>query len=518
MFEPVEVGVLQEKPSRSTDCESDDGHGAIAKSTCLTIDRADPSLTIPWLKLAAILLAGYVLMMFILTPNNSVIGFPIHHDDYDNLSRTNRPRLTGPRPVSYFAYYLVNHFGRSATYLCLHLFTMLYPFLVLVFLTIFCRLDVSFFRTAAFALLCFSSSSVVESGKYTGMMTSQVSMLFGVGALIAFHLSHTRKEWVWLFVGATSFALSVFAKEDFILPVLCIAVYHLASPRISKGRALVEIASVIGVCALLYIHTSLFKDNVYVKGDSDPSAPYFVNLEFWSVARVFRHYVGVTLPNWPVRIAFLIAGMAWLLKGWWREYLALAAVAVGLIAPYTVLPNHIFNFYSTNWVCWWVGLIAFTPIPFRLPRLQRATYRILAGAMALVVFSVTWDTQTTRVSVSQWYETMIRKNQRMVKSLLRHQRELGTVPSVGIVGVTDLSPWLKHQGEFLCQLGLTNQWIVFVPPDLPWYKMLLEPGDQVVPGKRTCILSSAAIGKYPDLLYIRFDADGNLTALGRPPK
>src|SRR5438270_42713 len=70
-----------------------------------------------WWELAAVT-AAYILVVFVLCPRTPLIAFPVHHDDFRNLARTEVVWVNW-RPVSYLAVRALAELGWPVYYLTL---------------------------------------------------------------------------------------------------------------------------------------------------------------------------------------------------------------------------------------------------------------------------------------------------------------------------------------------------------------------------------------------------------------
>jgi hypothetical protein len=127
--------------------------------------------------------AGYALVL-LLCPGDRLLGFPVHHDDFTNLSTTlseTVAQLYGfsfwlPRPVSYYALSAVSSAGIPFYYLSLHALLIAYVALVLGVLHRLLEVRrMPFVFAAVVAASMLSYEHAVEYSKYTGLITNLLS-------------------------------------------------------------------------------------------------------------------------------------------------------------------------------------------------------------------------------------------------------------------------------------------------------------------------------------------------------
>ena len=200
----------------------------------------------------AAVLGAYALVMFVLCPGDRLVGFPVHHDDFANLSivrwhdviQTYGFSPIPPRPVSYYALGALSAAGIPVYYLTLH--ALLIAYVVLVFGVLQRLLEVrrvSLLFAMAVAAAMLSYEQTVEYTKYTGLITNLLSATFAAAAM---HLVMSQAARpgavgphgppaqtiaaVWVLA-----ALSFWSKEDFILPAVLLAAYLSAEARMQFG-------------------------------------------------------------------------------------------------------------------------------------------------------------------------------------------------------------------------------------------------------------------------------------------
>lgn len=175
-----------------------------------------------WQDFVAIV-AAYLFVVFALCPGTRFIGFPVHHDDFNNLAHISF-RWYPSRPVSSFALVMLSRLGIPVYYAGLHVLIVVYAFLsigVLRRLLQVRSVPVLLLLPVGAAMLSYEPT--VEFSKYTGLLTN---LLSGVFAMIAMTLMvsgsgeladrPSRPLSVKLMVAVWVFsALSFWSKEDF---------------------------------------------------------------------------------------------------------------------------------------------------------------------------------------------------------------------------------------------------------------------------------------------------------------
>jgi hypothetical protein len=447
------------------------------------------------------------------------IGFPFTVDDYIWQS-CDPPVLTPSRPVAMWAVYLVSRIpGKSSFYIAQHVFTLVYPLLVLWFLSIFCNRSITPIRAMAFAVIAFCSTGPLLSCKFT-LTSNHASQLFGIGAMLLLHHAQLKRRWDLLAGGILLFALSTFGKEDFILAVLLLGCYHLITARFRAPIAIVQFGLLLAVCTSLWAYTKWIEVSPFISGGNE-NYPYHISLAPASVYHIALHYLGCSLPTLLLQIGAGTALVGGLFLARRLEFAFGVAIVLALVAPYSILPNHVCDFYMINWSPWIAGLIVIVPPTLALDGwqwefiLRRLVAGLVAAAVVFGLVKVLQQTQAERTFWAKWIQAQQTRNQHIVSELCKNQKRFGGEPVVGVVGMKDLSPWLNLSGTYLARLGFTQRWVVFVKPGEPLYDTYMEPSHELPPGRAVCFQPLSALSDYPAMPCVCYDDATNLTGVCR---
>lgn len=463
--------------------------------------------------LLAALLAHWM-CSFVLVDN---VLSPVHQDDYSILGATWRPmRWFIERPVSTNIARLLGELGGGWAFAAINLLTVLEPAAVAWLVFELLRVRLRLMAAAVFVLLVFAHSSALEHGKFLGLVTNLVSHGFGMAAMALLLADFRRPSPAMRILAAAAYALSAFAKEDFLLPPLLLAAYFGAEIRFPRGAAapawtqkhwLQASGMLLGVAAASVAFNALVS-NPFVSG-SQPllaSAPYAVDLRPASLARsalqLTYGYAWWETAAWQAALAVL--ALTW--RGRRREVLLLAAITVSLILPYAVIPNRIIEYRAFAWLPWFAAAPALVAaLAWGAP--GGPAVRIAGRLFALAVLAgsaVVASIEHQRLAqVATWYSGAQRLNRNILQTLEDNRSRITSEPVVGVVGVEGLSPWSNSDGAYLGKLGFANRWIVYVN-QANGYNSIRESDltayVQVSPIARLCAR--------PDLPVVRFRADG----------
>lgn len=447
-----------------------------------------------------VLAITYGVVDFLLIPGNRLELHPVHHDDYMNLSKSvDQVSSRPPRPASTLAIGLLASAGPRAYRLASNVLTIVYPALVVLFLARLIGRNPGLIELFVFAALLFSFPASLDWVKYTGLITNLLSGTFGVLALLFLHrglAGETRRPAIA--AGLLFYAVSIFSKEDFVLPVFLLVGFHLTRPGARGGRAAIVVFGAAACVFALLLYNSTLPHSFTSLG---ASGPYQVHLSPGSVASTILRYL--TLSPFLVGaliVSFAAGAGANLADRESRPPILLAFAIIGsLILPYAVLPNHMAPYYAFGWLAWMTGLIAVSlsvlAVRVRWPAL------VYAISVLLAIFAVRL-THGERSAIVRWYANESERNDNITHTLVENRAALASLPTVGIVGVAGLSPWSRSDGDYLrTRLHLRNRWIVFVARSDIFYSLNDSHG-------KVHVRSLASLARSPQLPLLVFDTSG----------
>ena len=160
------------------------------------------------------------------------------------------------------------------------------------------------------------------------------------------------------------------------------------------------------------------------------------------------------------------------------QILALLLIIGGLMGPYVIMPNHVFDYYAVKWLAWEIlGTLAILGAAIRHD-LYRATLSaiICTSLVAWILVGLFGH------SGPAWYQSRYLianfQTSKNIQNTLEHYRtKLNTFDTVGVIGIGPgqiiNTPW-QSNGEtafFLKgDLGVKPDWILFVTRSSPAYR------------------------------------------------
>jgi len=463
-----------------------------------------------------------------------IIGTPTFRIDYFVTTITGTDGgimqyLIHSRPVSelyvYIQTVLANYFlDGQAKYI-------IYPFQHLALLVYFLSASKaieSIFKTRLHILtflaawVLFITNPGIIGGVYKlETIVGTVSMLFGGLALVILSRWEHNRTHSAAIAFVSFYALSIFAKEDFILPPLLLLGWYLFKDGEWK-RQLLAHKWLLSSVAFLLIFFVVFNKFIipgrsFIEPIDKAKSPYFMTLNPISMAKVAFYYFVDEGRHIRVLSAFYaVATLAALaLEKKWKETLLILLIVSGLMAPYLIMPNHKFSYYAIKWWVWQAiaSLIIIQIIFTKREAIVTALISVAVLAPALVNLS---QHRGTAWNQSAYFRDRFAKSENVKRTLLANRKEINARKQVAVVGIgpgeIEQSPW-QGNGEidfFLRRdMGVDPKWIVFVKSTDASYIVTgdLETGLSLAP--EIAVKNIKEIDRYKDLPRLVFGPDGN---------
>ncbi|VVO02258.1 hypothetical protein PS718_02761 [Pseudomonas fluorescens] len=397
---------------------------------------------------------------------------PVHHDDYTNYSSAaGGLALSWIRPLSTWLIYIFSSQGPDWLIWAVRFFTVTYVFLAWKILIEVVRPRQQWITLVLFALAALCSPIVAEYARYTGMVTHMMSGCLGLAAVYCLFKSERETNDGWLYASVALLVMSTLAKEDFILfYVFSYAYVMVKSKKPVKRRLLIGLTglaiSLVMVAGAKFLAASSFL------GASDAQSSYFIDTSITGVANtVWRYLTGAGHPAMIIHgkiiaAAFIFASIVALIVLVRDRQIPKSLYVVGatltLIAPYSVLPNHVNAYYELIWLPFIIGAVfvslAELLITGKPPVVRSYAACALLAALALML-NVT--DSPGRFSVAQWYDAVGADNEKILKQLADNKTAINEASSVCVYGANAFSPWYMHSGQYLeTVMGLHTEWNV----------------------------------------------------------
>lgn len=425
--------------------------------------------------------------VFYLMAYYSVSGFlptsiPVHHDDYTNYSSAaGGLALSWIRPLSTWLIFVFSSLGPDYLIWAVRIFTATYVFLCWKILIEVVQPRQYWVTLVLFAAASLSTPIVAEYARYTGMVTHMMSGCLGLAAVYFLFKDDRETGDTWLYVSVTLLLLSTLAKEDFILFYVFSFVYVLIKSEKPLKKRIVT--GLIGLAAsLLMVAGAKFLAASSFLGASDAQSSYFIDTSVTGVAHtVWRYLTGAGHPAMLVHGQIIAAAMAFsavvalivLLRD--RKIpktLYVVGAALTLIAPYSVLPNHVNAYYELIWLPFIIGSVYVALAELLRTTTASAPLRVYLACALLAALAVPLYIADTpgRTSVAHWYDAVGSDNAKVFKQLEDNKAAINAAPSVCIYGANAFSPWYMHSGQYLeTVMGLHTVWNIVMDKTDPLF-------------------------------------------------
>jgi hypothetical protein len=301
-----------------------------------------------------------------------------------------------------------------------------------------------------------------------------ISMLFGGLSLIILSLWDRNRKSSTAIIFVLLYALSIFAKEDFILPPLFLLGWYIYKGGEWKKHIFVHKWLLSSTVLLLIFFVAFNKLLIPGRSFIDPiehaKSPYFMTLNPFSMAKVALLYFLDEGRHIRVLSAFYVAttlaSLVLLKKR--KETLLIALIIGGLMGPYLIMPNHVFPYYAIKW---WVWQTIFSLLVIQIIFAKKETVVVTLISIAVLAPALT---NLGRHKGITWYQSAyfrdrFNKSENVQKTLLNNRLLINAQKQIAVVGIgsgeIEQSPWQGNgQTAFFLRgdFGLNPKWIVFV--------------------------------------------------------
>lgn len=411
-----------------------------------------------------------------LLPPSSI---PVHHDDYSNYAASFDNLSLHIRPLSTLWITAFSSISPDALIWSVRLMSVMYVLLCLALFGMIDRENYHWLSALCFAVILFSSPMVAEYARYTGMVTHLISGCFGVFAVIFLRqaLSYNKALFGWLATGCL--LLSVMAKEDFLLLYALSYCYFCQSTLASKRIRWIGFAG-MPLSALLVIGFKVFSATQFL-GVTDKNSTYYIDVTPISILKTAASYLSgaghpALIHHGNVVVlcvtAALLLGAA-IRRKYGSPVLYFLGSAFAIMAPYTLLPNHVNAYYEYLW----------------LPFVFFAVYAAVKGALLSIVASRKWTIALQvvphaaliglaimvavfdypgRRSVASWYDHNVIINSKVLGRIAEFAEKSKPNETICVIGANIFSPWYMHDGRYFQHvMGLHNKWRIYLQDDSP---------------------------------------------------
>lgn len=409
-------------------------------------------------------------------------SIPVHHDDYSNYSMGAEAfQWSWNRPFSTYVIHLLGLAGPAWLSAAIRILSVLFVLFSWVLLCQVIKPKMYWLMLFAFGAAIFSTPVIVEYARYTGMITHLLSGCLGLASVIALFRSadechQLRSGRWWLLLSVLLLVLSSLAKEDFILFYALSLVYTVMRWPLQQRRLITVAGLGLLLCVALIAASKLLALSSFL-GVVDPLSPYYVNTTPVSIINTVGLYLlganhpAMHLHGRLVAFIFVAVTLATICVSFHKRrfyhtaYFILASLT--LIAPYSVLPNHVNAYYELVWLPMVIAAAASanTEIFQQVSNSSAWRYRAPALALLLVATIFSISDYPMRKSIAQWYDARTQSNLRLFSILQLNRLSINASRVVCITGADAFSPWFMHDAKYLNGvMNLHSTWVILSNP------------------------------------------------------
>ena len=373
------------------------------------------------------------------------------------------------RPVSALVWTALSMASLRAYYLGQQALVVLYVFLALTVsrkLLAIRRLPFLFGILVAAAAM--SLECIVEYSKYTGLITSLLSGVFALTAMLLMVDQPLLRAPVMAAIWALS-ALSFWSKEDFIAPVIFLALYFACEAKSRRRFVLAGGVMLLGVLLAVY---NRMGHSSFTEGTTGTYKRDFSALSIYHTGVSYLFMSPIATIATVLQVSMLIWNLIALQPVRWMRLVLVQTLILLFLLPYCVLPQHTAFYYVFNWSVWQIG----AALIMLWNTSDRRAIKWVVASIAVLCVPVG---QPGRRNVAEFYRRAGQVNRNIVAMLRNNAEALRPFPSVVIEGAPLLNPF-EASGHFLSmRYGLNHDWIVRAPKDSETYRTAQQLGTQI---------------------------------------
>ncbi|WP_424193889.1 hypothetical protein ACMYR3_01645 [Ampullimonas aquatilis] len=385
------------------------------------------------------------------------------------------------RPLSTFIIHLLGNFEPIWLISTVRLLSILFVFLVWTLLYSLAQPKNVYLSLMLFGITTFSTPVIVEYARYTGMITHLLSGCLGIAAVLSLFKSASLFQDrysgnTWLVISIMLLILSSLTKEDFVLVYAVSLIYAALHWPLRRKTLLVGASSGLLVCLILITASKLFASSEFL-GVTDQTSTYYINLSPISIIKTVLFYLlsnshpAMKIHGWIVLSIFcltVIFAIILIRKKWeFSKTIYFLLGSLTLIAPYSVLPNHINPYYEIVWLPMLISAVVMGAMEVISPSISSPFLRTCLPSLILLITSFTFSFSDFegRKSIASWYDIKNQSNIRILSILEQNKALINYTKNTCIYGADNFSPWYMHGGQYLTKvMGLDSNWFILSAP------------------------------------------------------
>jgi hypothetical protein len=419
-------------------------------------------------KIFIILSVCYCIINFSLLPHNHLISYPIYIDDFNAFTYTfDSITWHTPRPVFFFLAAFFSQLHIAGYYFLLLVSIIFFSAMVFYFTKNYFLIALPKRWIILYGVLTFSYPFIIEISKNLGLMINLCAGLFALIGMLFLLKGHRENKILFFILSALFYILSIFAKEDFILPGLILTFYLwvFEKPAHTKDALNIKMSGfalyAMSIVIALFLFDKYIVHSAFTGMNKIQAYPYQVNIHFFSIMGMMRQYLTSNSYQLLILAAIffiLLFGLMLLKTEQKIKMIFFVIIIVSLVLPYSVLPHHFIYDYTYNWLPFEVALMVFGL--FLLSKNINQSYNvILLSVICIMAVSTSY---AHRHDSSLKLETSARINKNIISTLEKYKNELNLYDYIGVTGIKDLPDRLEVSANYVNNiLGIKSKWIIF---------------------------------------------------------
>jgi len=484
--------------------------------------------------IAVVLAAALYAVFYFVICGLPVAGTPAFRIDYFTATVTSGndflASLIHARPVVTLFFYVqaliasaLEGQARYVIYPVQHLVLLVYFFSIAKVIESIFRIRLAIVSLLIAWLLFILTPVVVEGVYKLETIVGTLSMLFG-GLAMLFLMRWERHKGtgsVLAFLGC--YAASIMAKEDFILPPLILLAWFIVRNGDWKQQMLARKWVLVAVCAclafFLVFNKAVVPGHAYIEPVHRADSPYFMTLDPASVLGTLKYYIAACGRR--VELIFMLYALAsvaaLLLRNHWKETLLIAMIVGGLLAPYLIMPNHLYSYYGEKWLPWQTvtSLVIIQAVLGTRRHLAIAASCVVGAAILVPTLVGVYRHHDVLWFRANYYRGIFSVSRNLHDTLVANRDAINRYKRVAVLGIgpgeIDQTPWQGNgEAEFYLRgdLKLRPQWLVFVKADGRDYRVDDYVQPDFAPQARVIVKRASDLARYENLPALVFQRDG----------
>ena len=302
---------------------------------------------------------AFLLVHLVVSHASLLCAAPIFSDDFDGFGSTlGAIRTSWFRPLSTVMWSFLCTLGPRKFFLIAEIWVVAYIALVFTYTKVLFDIKGKVFGLtviAAVTAVCFEylTHYYYFSGAILGIMSGSLAL----ASMLSFLSLRTEKFQTYYQVAPIAFAIaSLLCKEDFALPMLLFFCFQMGTKSSGdKQKALlVLLATGLALCATFVLQKMIAPSQFF----SGQSVHYEMGLSLSSILNMYKRYLFCSNGAVIACAAQLIGSLYVLARGCSshktghkKELSLLTLQTLSLIGPFSLLPNHFYEFYALAWIC-----------------------------------------------------------------------------------------------------------------------------------------------------------------------